>query len=101
MSEHTYLRLWEANNTTTCVSPDDEHTIDAAVTRYLDTGRDELLLLTTYSGDRYRTRASLILSLMLSTPEGRAKDAEIDKELGDEARETRLSLGLSWDEEND
>lgn len=97
MSE-TYLRLWEETGSVLVVQSD-EHSIDAAVSHWLETHRDGLLHLTLASGDRYVTRASNILCWLISTPQGRALAAEMEKAANDEDRANRIAVGLPWDED--
>lgn len=82
------------------VRPECEPALDAAVTAYLDSGgiRDTLVHLTGISGDEYVTRASRITSWLISTPEGRMRETEIEKALADEHTANRHAVGL-WDDE--
>ena len=61
----------------------EEGKLDAMVTEYLDSGgtRDKLIHLDTLDGVRYVVRASSVTSWYVSTPEGRARQNEINAAL--------------------
>lgn len=94
----TYLQVWEGSNFLS-VQPEHEPSIDGAVSHWLDTQRDCLVRMTTVSGDEYVTRASLITSWAISTPEGRRRHTEMEKHSMDEERENRVAVGLPWEAE--
>ena len=73
----SFLKVWEKDSVY-CIEPADKHAIDAAVEKYLETGRDSLLYLTLYCGDEYVTRVSCIMNWRESTPAGRQRQRELD-----------------------
>ena len=73
----SFIKVWETNSVY-CVELADKHAIDAAVEKYLETGRDSLLYLMLHSGDEYITRVSCIMNWRESTPEGRQRQRELD-----------------------
>lgn len=93
-----YLIVYEEDSQVLVVTGD-EPQIDAALTSYLETGRDSLLHLTTVSGEPYKVRASHIMAWMQSTPESRSRRAELEKAGRDEETINRSTYGLPWVDE--
>lgn len=97
----SWLRLFEVDGSCWLVEASEEPRIDAAVERYLSSGRthDALLSLTLADcAGECRTLASRIGSWCLSTPELREEQRQHEKLRRDEDREARLALGLPWEE---
>lgn len=94
----TYLVVYEGNEGV-FVEADEEGALDAAVTRYVESGRtrDDLLSLTMLTGPEYRVLASRVTSWYLSTPESRRRAIADQKARDDEEREIKQALGM-WDE---
>jgi len=99
----SWLVVLEDDSTATHIDPADEGTLDAAVTRYLESGctRDELLCLTLSEGGPYRVLASRVVGWWLNTPEHQMhnlmrKEAQKEAEKG-----RRAALGLPWKEEDE
>lgn len=82
------------------VDAGEEGSIDAAVERYVTSGGtvDTLLCVTLLDGSVYKVKASLVTAWYLSTPEGRMRGVEIEKQLGDEIKANRAAAGLFGDE---
>lgn len=93
-----FIRLWEGESSVS-LEPGQEHSIDRAVHQFLETGRDSILYLTTRSGEQYHTLASNVRSWLVSTPQGRARSAELEKAATDEERALREAAGLPWMDE--
>lgn len=80
----TYLAVWERTAQQghyMRVDPAEAPRIDAAVTRYQETGRDSVLELTTMAGNPYFLVASEVTAWKISTPESRARAHEIDRDI--------------------
>lgn len=99
----SWLVVFEIANGSTHVDPGDEGALDAAVSRYLDSGgtRDELLCLTLAEGGAYRVRASQISSWYLSTPEHVRHNLIRTHAQRESDRTLRAALGLPWKEDED
>jgi len=99
----SWLVVFEIANGSTHIDPSDEGALDAAVTRYLESGgtRDELLCLTLSEGGTYRIRASQVSSWYLSTPDHVRNNLIRNAAQRDIDRATRASLGLPWKEEDE
>lgn len=96
----TFVRLWTSDGGSWSIAVEEEPRIDAAVSRWVDSGetRDTLLLVTLTGGDPLKLRASFVASWMISTPEGRRRELEISKESDDEQERVRKELGI-WEDE--
>lgn len=99
----SWLVVLETSESSTHIDPADEGTLDAAVTRYLDSGctRDELLCLTLSEGGNYRVRVSLIAGWWLNTPEHCMRNLLRNEASKNAERERRATLGLTWKEEDE
>jgi hypothetical protein len=84
VSDHAFLSVLMADNSVSRIELDEENSIDAAVTTYLATKKDEMLHLSMYSGLTLRVLASQITSWIVNTPDGRARDREIQRDLDSE-----------------
>lgn len=93
----TYLKVFEETGQI-LVEPGHADSIDAAVTHFMETGRDSLLHLTTVAGEDYVTRASNVLCWVTSTPAGRLRSLEFEKHNADERAEARAALGLPYED---
>lgn len=102
MSIGTYIRVWDAQGGSADVDAADEGRIDAAVQRFIETGGhvDTVLDLTMLNGASYRVLASTIQSWIVSTPDTRLRQMELQKESEEEEREYRVALGLPWEGED-
>lgn len=89
----TFVKVWECDGML-CVEAGSEHAIDAAVSHYLDTGRDSLVHLCLLSGDAYTVQASRITSWRVCTPAGRRKDEAI--RLAQETEDKELQAEFGW-----
>lgn len=96
MTFGTFLRLFEVDGSSMRIDAERSGSIDAAVSNYLDTGRDSLLHLMTLSGESFVVRASRITSWWVSTPEGRETSLRHDKEERDEEQASRILVGLPY-----
>jgi hypothetical protein len=99
VSAGTYVVLFEENGQCRAL-PDAVSSMDAAVTLFLDTGRDQLVHLTTLSGCEYVTRASLINGWMISSPETREREVHFEKKAIDEDKANRVAAGLPWESDS-
>ena len=73
----TFVKLWEKDGGGICFTEGSEHTIDAAVDHWLETGRDSIVHLVQVGGDSYHVLASHITSWSVSTAAGRRADSAI------------------------
>lgn len=94
-----YVKLWDEDGTV-AVMPDEEPRIDAAVSEYLNTGRDSLLDLELVSAAMYKTRASLVRSWMMGDADTRRREIEYEKAQRDEAQAVRHELGI-WSDDDE
>ncbi len=79
--ELVYLLLWcDTGDGAVRLEATDEPIVDAAVQRYVDSGKtiDSLLSLTSTGGDSFKVLASSISSWTVSTPAARDREREID-----------------------
>lgn len=90
-----FVRVYDASGFV-AVELDDEPRLDAAVSAYLDNGRDRLVRMARIDGDEYVILASEVTGWMVSTPEGRRRSTELDKASKDEEEANRQAVGL-WD----
>lgn len=99
MNLSAWLNVWEANGCVFATDPADEPRIDAAVSKWLDSGktRDTLLSLSFLDGREYKVLASNIVSWAISTSESREKEYEIRKFQEDEDKELKSRVGL-WED---
>ena len=81
-----WLVVFEADNSQARLDVSDESAIDAAVSSFLETGKDSLLHLTFVEGDEYVVRASRITSWFRSTPEFRERSDAVDAKVKEEKR---------------
>lgn len=94
----TYVLLWLGGDMYLHIKEEYEDRIDAAVARWLEHRvDDELLLLEKAAGDRVRVRASEVLSIELSTPEGRKREIELIAAL---ELEEKMYKKKPWEEED-
>lgn len=96
MEPGSFVRLWDTNGAAFMVSIDEEQRIDAAVSKWIDSGktRDTLLDLIDVIGAPYKTLASEITSWLVLTPESRRAGVIYTKALDDEAQAIRTELGI-------
>lgn len=94
----SFVKVFE-NDGFVLVGPDDEPRIDAAVERWVSSGRtqDTLLALTRLDGDEYKVKASTITSWCISTYEGRVRAAEWEALMRAEEGQIREAAGL-WEQ---
>ena len=94
----TYLKLYTGDGYVLC-QPQEEPRVDAAVSRWIDSGRtqDTLLSLDLMDGCAYKCLASCVSEWFLSTPENRRTSIEWEQLAKQEDTEVRQSLGI-WDE---
>lgn len=95
----TYLKVYDGEDSCFVCVPEDEPRVNAAVSRYVDSGctHDTLLDLTMVEGPTIYIRASDIRCWFVSTPGSRERRIGIDKESEDEYAEHRRAHGI-WDE---
>lgn len=99
MTEEAYMTVYDTAGGCVHAVVEDEGSLDAAMSRYLESAgtRDELLHLTMTNGQRYVIRASAVQSWILCTADGRLRSLEIEKAAKDEDKENRHALGI-WEE---
>lgn len=85
MDDLTYVKVYTRDNAVTHCILDDEMTLDVAITRYIEKKQDELLLLTTSAAQMYKTLASEVTSWIVSTPESRERERELERRMKEEA----------------
>lgn len=75
----TFLQIFTVDRMEIKTMAEDEPVIDAAVSRWVESGktRDTLLMLTCIDGELYKLLASMACSWTISTPEGREKGHRI------------------------
>ena len=102
MTLSTMLRVWDAFGSAADLDPSEEPRIDAAVSRWIDSGEraNTLLDLTMLNGSRYRALASDLRSWVLSTPETRRTQIEITHMQAEEDRQHKAELGIPWTDED-
>lgn len=73
-----FIKLYDDGGIYWILSPDNEQSIDAAVSLWIESGgtRDTLLDLTSPDGSNVRLPASNVRSWHISTPESRRRNAE-------------------------
>ena len=94
MSDRTFIVVYHKDGSVFRVSTDHERMLSDAFERYLgqspawqresDNDGDELLSFTLIGGNKYRYLVSSLYSYLVSTPEGRRANAEIEAELNRE-----------------
>lgn len=98
MSAPSYLQVWEEDSAikihASCLQ-----SIDAAVLQWRERGIDSVLNLETWAGEPVTLLASRITSWLLSTPEGRQREIEMEAELRAEVQHNRAAVGLPWEDE--
>ena len=96
----SWVCIYDALGSLWTVCVDDEPNIDAAVSRYLDSGgtMDTLLDLTTIEAETLRIRASLVVAWFVSSQETRRRTVEMESMQSRERAANRQSAGI-WDEE--
>lgn len=97
MNAGTYVRAWDVDGEMWLLVEDDAPRLDAAVTAFLETGRDSLLHLTAIQGETFVIRASRLLYWLVSTPEGRFRGVEFVAASDEEQRAAREACGLPPD----
>jgi len=80
--------------------PECEQSIDAAVSAWVDSGktRDRLLRIELLDGCELAVLASEVTSWLISTPETRQRQVEIERDLRAEDTAMRQAAGI-WDED--
>ncbi len=97
----TFLKLWDKLGASSLLHVDDEPRVNAAVSRWVDSGRsrDTLLDLTGVDGDQFYTLASEVTSWLVSTPRGRLLSRQWDRDVGNEQQEHKAQLGI-WEDDD-
>ena len=96
MEVGSFVRLWDTNGAAFMVAIEEEPRIDAAVSKWIDSGKtqDTLLDLTDVVGSSYKTLASEITSWLVLTPELRRAGVAYNKALDDEVVAIKSDLGI-------
>lgn len=91
----SFVKVYDIQGDMVGVALSEEPRIDAAVSKWVDSGKtqDTLLSLETPDGSEYKTLASAIQSWLVSTPEIRRRKAEIEAELQAEMPDTQWMGG--------
>lgn len=99
----TWLVVLEADGSSTHADPADEGMLDAALSRYVDSGctRDEILCLTLSEGGNYHVRASRISGWWLNTPEHTRRNLFRTAAQRENRKTIRAELGLPWTEDDE
>lgn len=90
----TFVNLWEKDGSVSSVMDGSQHTLDAEVSKYLETGRDSLIYISRTGGDTFVIKASRVASWRVSTPAGRRAD-ELNRRLQKEENDA-LKAELGW-----
>ena len=90
----TYICVYDDQGGRMVVQYADLGHLDARVLEWVHSGRDSLLDLTTTAGNVYRIRASSVQSFSVSTPAGRLRAMELDREAMAEEKANRQTLGM-------
>jgi hypothetical protein len=93
----TYLKVFDHQGAV-CVMAGYEPRLDAAVTRWIDDGHDELVQMETYCGEMYKILASQVTSMLLSTSEGRRNEMLAEAALKEEEATHRHEAGI-WEDD--
>lgn len=95
----TWLRIFEPDGPTS-IAAHEEPRVNAAVSRYVDSGcsHDTLLDLEMIFGDTYYTKASLINSWYISTPAFRRAEIQHQGAYEEEDKSFKAELGI-WSED--
>ena len=95
----TLLKVWDRSNDWFIVCLDEEPTVDASVSRWVDSGRtrDTILHLVRLDGDVFHILASEITSWVLSTQGGRLRDWVWEKTAEDEREAHKREAGFPWE----
>ena len=93
MSAARYLLVYSRDGSMCRVTMRDAERLETEMRRFLRSGkhRDRLIELTAASGESYFVLASDITSWMVSTPESRAREHELEAEV-------RAGSGPDWQE---
>lgn len=91
-----YIKLFDSDGSFYIIDPKYEQTIDAAVTRYIDSGKtiDTLLDLELAEGASFRFLASKIIGWIYTTPETRKAYLDFTHSVFQEEKSTKASLGI-------
>lgn len=92
----TFVKVWEDGGEAICIDAAYVHSLDAAVTQWLDTGRDSVVHVGLLCGDEYAVLASAITSWRVCTPAGRARDAALEERARQEDAAYRADAGAPW-----
>lgn len=94
----TYVRVFDEDGNIS-VELDDEPRVDAAVQRWIDSGRtrDTVLSLTCLDGSEIHMLASKITTWYVSTPESRRLQVEFEAAYQQELRQMRAAAGWMED----
>jgi hypothetical protein len=97
----SWVCIYDALDSLWTVGVDDEPRVDAAVSRYLDSGgtTDTLLDLTTIENETLRIRASLVVAWFVSSPETRRRSVEVESMQKSEHAANRQATGQWTDDE--
>ena len=81
----TWINLYEKDSLARIAAHEESH-IDAAVTTYLDTGKDSLLHVEFVEGGEYCVRASQITSWYCNTAEFRGRSRALERMIEEEKK---------------
>lgn len=95
----SWLVLGDCTNGVTHLTPECEGTLDAGTARYLETNRDDVLLLELIGGCAFRILASGVRWWYVSTPAHRLSEWTRERWARDEEREAKMALGLPWSDD--
>lgn len=96
----TYLIVYEVDGSRLNVEASEERRLNAAVSGYLTTNRDDLIDLTTIDGATYTVPVSRIVSWITSTPETRERAMLNEAADRAERHQHRASAGLPWEDDD-
>ena len=96
-----YLVVCEYDGSAHYVEERDLPQITEALHTYLETGRACLVHLTMTSGAPYLCKSQDITSVLLSSPETRARAVTLRGERAEEERLHRADAGLPWEDDDD
>jgi hypothetical protein len=92
-----YVKMFDTDGCHFLLAPGEEHRLDAAKSRHLETGRNELVQVELLDGSPFTLPASDIQCWIVSTPAARRRSLEVEQALMQELEATRQELGI-WSE---
>jgi hypothetical protein len=92
-----YVKMFDTDGCFFLLTPGEEHRLDAAKSRFLETGRNELVHLDLLDGSPFVLPVSDIQCWIMSSPAVRRRSLEIEQVLSQELEATRRELGI-WSE---